>query len=147
MCKVKTTTTRPSAAAPVKTFLFALTSGRAKRSTRSDSQILQNQRSSQILPQSAVLPDPSTISAPPRSFHNQRSSQILPQSALLPDPSAISAPPRSFRNQRSSQILPQSALPPDPSAISAPPRSFHDQPLLHHFEIPLSFVLAFMISV
>jgi hypothetical protein len=68
ICKVKTKTTRPSPAAPVKTFLFALTSGRAKRSTRSDSQKLQNQRSSQILPRSALLPDPSAISALPISF-------------------------------------------------------------------------------
>jgi hypothetical protein len=42
MCKVKTKTTRPSPAAPVKSFPFALTSGRAKTSTRSNSQILQN---------------------------------------------------------------------------------------------------------
>jgi hypothetical protein len=42
MCKVKTKTTRPSPAAPIKSFPFALTSGRAKTSTRSNSQILQN---------------------------------------------------------------------------------------------------------
>jgi hypothetical protein len=40
------------------------------------------------------------------------------------------------QNQRSSKILPRSALP-DPS----------DPLLLHHIEIPLSFVSAFMISV
>jgi hypothetical protein len=49
MCRVRTKTTRPSPAAPVKTFLFALMSGRTKRSASSDSQILQNQRSSQNL--------------------------------------------------------------------------------------------------